>query len=396
MKGMSYLSRSAVLLVTILLFAFPAQAYFEFNQQADNRRYELGYYQAITGGKFPTGNVPNGTDASGGTLRFIFDERDLVWGDPPLDIDVWHKADGYPEHAGFALTLKIGNVVVYDNNGIEDGSGANFYDYSSDTSEDCRGIWPGVIRGYSMANNWDLIYATYFKLAERTTFDTIIGYFDPTPSEIAEFDPYSPSISYRMNIWSSVQDDPNDNPNSYMPAVTSFTGDVFNTNLMRGDVFQISETGLNLIFPPCLNWPSSPIWRLVLKLRKPLTLPAAVYFFSHDAIVVTPVVIDIKPGSDANMIDLKSKGVVPVAILTTGEFKASSVDTATVALAGASPVFWWLKDVDHDGDMDKLFYFDVQDLMLDENSTEAVLTGFTKNGIPIKGLDAVKIMPRRR
>jgi hypothetical protein len=199
-----------------------------------------------------------------------------------------------------------------------------------------------------------------------------------------------------MNIWSSTQDNPDERPNSYMPAVASFTGDVFNANLLRGGVFQVSMTDVDLIFPPCLEWPTADIWRLVLKLREPLTLPAGIYFFSHDAIVVTPVVIDIKPGSYPNTIDPKSRGTVPVAILTTGEFKASGVDASTVTLAGASPVFWWLRDVDHDGDIDKLFYFEVRDLMLDKNSTEAVLTGFTKKGIPIKGADAVKIVPRRR
>jgi hypothetical protein len=201
-----------------------------------------------------------------------------------------------------------------------------------------------------------------------------------------------------MNIWSAIQDDRIGRPNSYMPAVASFTGDVFTTNVIRGGVFQVSMTDVDLIFPPCLNWAPADIWRLVLKLREPLTMPAGVYFFSHDAIVVTPVPIDIKPGSDPNMIDPKSRGVVPVAILTTSEFKASRVETSSVVLAGASPVFWWLKDVDHDGDIDKLLYFKVRDLMLDENSAEAglTLTGFTKEGIPIKGTDTVVIAPGSR
>jgi hypothetical protein len=246
-----------------------------------------------------------------------------------------------------------------------------------------------------------LIYATYFKLAQQTTFDTIIGYFDPTSSDAAEFNPYSPSISYRMNIWSSIQDNPNGNLDSYMPAVASFTGDVFTTNSIRGGVFQVSETRVNLVLPHCPELPYMPadpgaIWRLVLKLREPLTLPAGIYFFSHDAIVVTPVDIDIKPGSGSNIIDPKSERVVPVAILTTREFKASTVDTSTVVLAGASPVFWSMKDVDHDGDIDKLLYFEVRDLILDQNSTEAILTGYTKEGIPIKGTDTVKIVPKRK
>ena len=40
-----------------------------------------------------------------------------------------------------------------------------------------------------------------------------------------------------------------------------------------------------------------------------------------------------------------------------------------------------------------LLCFEVRDLMLDENSTEAILTGLTEEGIPCKGKDAVKIVP---
>jgi len=45
---------------------------------------------------------------------------------------------------------------------------------------------------------------------------------------------------------------------------------------------------------------------------------------------VIEVDIDIKPGSDPNSINLKSKGVVPVAVLTTDGFDASTVDPETV------------------------------------------------------------------
>ena len=64
----------------------------------------------------------------------------------------------------------------------------------------------------------------------------------------------------------------------------------------------------------------------------------------------TEVDIDIKPGSDPNSINLKSKGVVPVAVLTTPDFDAATVDPATVEFAGASPVRWTMEDVDGDTD----------------------------------------------
>jgi len=104
--------------------------------------------------------------------------------------------------------------------------------------------------------------------------------------------------------------------------------------------------------------------------------------------------IDIKPGGNPNSINLKSKGVVPVAVLTDGNFDASAINPETVTFAGAKPVRWKMTDVDDDGDQDMLFHFNTQDLLdLDENSTEATLTGQTGDGQPIHGTDTVKIVP---
>jgi hypothetical protein len=103
--------------------------------------------------------------------------------------------------------------------------------------------------------------------------------------------------------------------------------------------------------------------------------------------------IDIKPCSDPNSINLKSKGVVPVAVLTSESFDASTVDPVTVLFAGASPLRWTMEDVDLDGDMDLLFHFKTRELNLDPSSYEATLAGFTFGGAPILGTDSVRIVP---
>jgi len=110
----------------------------------------------------------------------------------------------------------------------------------------------------------------------------------------------------------------------------------------------------------------------------------------------TTIDIDIKPGGNPNNINLKSKGVVPVAVLTTWDFDASTIDpsTDTVEFAGASPVRWKLCDVNGDGNDDMLFHFKTQDLNLDENSTEATLTCETFGGDKLTGTDTVRIIPR--
>lgn len=108
------------------------------------------------------------------------------------------------------------------------------------------------------------------------------------------------------------------------------------------------------------------------------------------------VEIDIKPCSYPNSINLKSKGVVPVAVLTTEDFDASTIDPETVEFAGAQPLRWTVEDVDYDGDLDLLFHFKTQELDLNEDSTEATLTGRTYEDDEITGTDDVRIVPPKK
>jgi hypothetical protein len=138
-----------------------------------------------------------------------------------------------------------------------------------------------------------------------------------------------------------------------------------------------------------------------------------IYLQSTAAGTTTEMKIDIKPGNEQNNINLKSKGVVPVAILTTADFDATTVDPATAQFAGASPERWKLEDVDNDGDNDILFHFDTEQLNLDENSTEATLTAQLKSqtsqmtamsmsmqqaagGTTVSGSDVVRIVSPKK
>ncbi len=84
---------------------------------------------------------------------------------------------------------------------------------------------------------------------------------------------------------------------------------------------------------------------------------------------------------------------MPVAVLTTDEFDASTVDPATVLFAGAAPLRWAMEDVDYDGDLDMVFHFKAQELSLNIDSTEATLTGQTLGGTPFESTDTVNIVP---
>lgn len=104
------------------------------------------------------------------------------------------------------------------------------------------------------------------------------------------------------------------------------------------------------------------------------------------------VSVDIKPGSDPNSINPRSQGVIPVAILTTPAFNASTVDPSTVKFGpnGAAPVQTALEDVDGDGDLDLILHFSTQATGIACGDTQAVLTGNTTGGQAIEGSDAVK------
>ena len=118
--------------------------------------------------------------------------------------------------------------------------------------------------------------------------------------------------------------------------------------------------------------------------------------------------IDIKPGNEQNNINLKSNGVVPVAVLTTDDFDAATVDPATALFAGATASHWSLDDVDGDGDEDVIFHFRTQELNLDENSTEATLTAQlmsqmktlsaaqVSSGVVVSGTDTVQIVSAKK
>jgi hypothetical protein len=245
-----------------------AQASSTFDGHAEHQTGSYGYYYIITGGLFPTGPIPNGDHSTGGTIRFITD--DPAWGDA---IDTWQKQDWWPQTSGFALTLKNGAGIVYNNNGIEDGTYGNYY------SAPAQGLpsasTPGLYRVHSMSNNADRIYAGYFKIETPTTVDQIIGYFD----EYDGFNRNSPNIRYRMNIWSNVDGD-------LLPVNTgSFTGDVFSSDNVAG-TFTWGDTGVDRVYGPDRGNITYDNLYLKYTLDTPMILDPGVYWFSHDAVIV--------------------------------------------------------------------------------------------------------------
>ena len=103
-----------------------------------------------------------------------------------------------------------------------------------------------------------------------------------------------------------------------------------------------------------------------------ITLSAEDVAYYYGIISLDTITIDIKPGSDPNSINLRSKGVVPVALLSTAEFDATTIleSGGDVYFAGAIAIRLNIEDVDGDGIDDVICHFRTQELDLDENSTD--------------------------
>jgi hypothetical protein len=108
-----------------------------------------------------------------------------------------------------------------------------------------------------------------------------------------------------------------------------------------------------------------------------------------------PVTIDIRPGDSSNPINLRSTGVIPVTILSTSTFDATSVDPASVTFGpnSAGSVRNSLVDVSGDGQLDLVLHFRVQQTGLQASDSYACLVGQTRNGTPIEGCDYIHIVP---
>jgi hypothetical protein len=107
-----------------------------------------------------------------------------------------------------------------------------------------------------------------------------------------------------------------------------------------------------------------------------------------------PVSIDVKPGSDPNSINPRSKGVIPVAVLSEGNFDAAQVDALSVEFGpdGATEAHeqGHVEDANGDTVPDMVLHFKTQETGIECGDTEATLTGKTHSGDEIMGKDAIQ------
>jgi len=134
------------------------------------------------------------------------------------------------------------------------------------------------------------------------------------------------------------------------------------------------------------------------------------------------VAVDVKPTSCRNPLNVKEKGVIPVAILGTDALDVSQIDPATVKLGNVAPLRWAMEDVatpfepytgkvdafdctieGPDGFMDLTFKFKAQEVIADlgeVNDGDVLVLHLTGTlleefgGTPIVGEDVVVILKK--
>jgi hypothetical protein len=103
--------------------------------------------------------------------------------------------------------------------------------------------------------------------------------------------------------------------------------------------------------------------------------------------------IDIKPGTAPNRVNLRSEGVIPVAVLGKADFDVSTIDTATLRFGAtgteAAAVQHALEDVNADGYYDLITHFSTQETGLQCQSTQGRLTASTFYGQTLTLADSV-------
>jgi hypothetical protein len=130
-----------------------------------------------------------------------------------------------------------------------------------------------------------------------------------------------------------------------------------------------------------------------------VTAVAAVVFCTAVALAQAPKVlkvkIDVKPGDEPTMVERNRGGFLPVAIISTDQFDAVSLDVASIRIGPtgteAEAARTTKSDVNEDKRTDLLVLVRVQDLNIKCGDTAIRMTAKTNDGVAVEGMEAVKV-----
>lgn len=152
--------------------------------------------------------------------------------------------------------------------------------------------------------------------------------------------------------------------------------------------------GCTVYLPPAPGYGDWIDWSVNSEYQQ-LVINAVLHCGGEPIITAT---IDVKPGSETNPINLRSNGLIPVAILSTGELTATEIDGGSVVFGpgGATAAHSRHEDVDGDGVLDYMLHFPTAEAGLPVGETEVCLTGSTIDGRAFEGCDVVDVRLRGR
>jgi hypothetical protein len=111
---------------------------------------------------------------------------------------------------------------------------------------------------------------------------------------------------------------------------------------------------------------------------------------------VTRIAIDIAPGDSPTVIEAGRGGLLPVAILSTPAFDATTIDPSTIRFGPtgteAEPARTVTEDVDRDDRVDMMSLIRVADVPLPCGDVDMRLKAETSTGAAVEGVERVTII----
>lgn len=227
--------------------------------------------------------------------------------------------------------------------------------------------WSGEELGGIYVGNMNPTYVGYVNTIEKNTLkNNIIGLLvRRTDAASIQYNNILNSMQYGLFFHKRVVQGPLDATLNWFGHPSGPGGEV--TDPLTGTLAQGSGDSIskNICFDPWLQEPVTPI-----------------------------ILIDIKPGSFPNTINVNSRGRIPVAVLSTSFFNASTIDLNSIRFGKtgieAYPVHWAYEDMDSDGDLDLMLHFETIEIGFQCGDSMAFLKGKTLDGQKLEGSDTIK------
>ena len=308
-----------------------------------------------------------------------------------FNLNTWYKYVGYYDETNNAVIHELynketGNLIATAVHSLSD---ANF-----DINKSIYSIYLGC-----QGTAWQY-------------FDNVSLASEPATPPIADADgPYTIYVDDTLTLDASGSTDDHNN-------IVSYIWDLDDNNSFETDAGSNAVFDVNYAYLQSLGLLVNNAYKIHLK----VTDTEGLSDVNNTTLTIIPipalqVIVDIKPGSCPNPLNVKSSGVLPVAILGTADFDVTTIDPTSIRLAGVSPLRSSFEDVagpvadsndcnctddGPDGFLDLTLKFKTQDIVEaigDVNYGDTLtlkLTGVLIGESPIEGNDCIVISGKHK